>query len=65
MDLEEGVAMAPTKVAKKLLRVAEKKGKAEDQYQLACLFYYETEAGLTLVHFSAQHKHFLWDTLVP
>jgi len=31
--------MAPTKDAQKLRRAAERKGKAEDQYQLACLFY--------------------------
>ena len=30
--------MAPTKHAQKLRRAAERKGKAEDQYQLACLF---------------------------
>jgi hypothetical protein len=31
--------MAPTKDAQKLRRLAERKGKAEDQYQLACLLY--------------------------
>jgi hypothetical protein len=30
VDLEEGVAMAPTKDAQKLRRAAERKGKAED-----------------------------------
>jgi hypothetical protein len=37
VDLEEGAAMAPTKDAQKLRRLAERKGKAEDQYQLAVL----------------------------
>jgi hypothetical protein len=32
--------MAPTKDAQKLRRAAERKGKAEDQYQLAILYYY-------------------------
>jgi TPR repeat protein len=32
--------MAPTKDAKKLRRVAEKKGRAEDQYQVGCDFYF-------------------------
>ena len=31
--------MAPTKDAQKLRRVAEREGKAEDQYQFAYLFY--------------------------
>jgi len=39
VDLEEAVAMAPTKDAQKLRRAAERKGKAEDQYQLAILHY--------------------------
>jgi len=33
------IAMAPTKDAQKLRRAAERKGKAEDQYQLAILHY--------------------------
>jgi hypothetical protein len=32
--------MAPTKHAQKLRQAAERKGKAEDQYQLGCLFYH-------------------------
>ena len=44
MDLEEGFAMAPTKDAQmKLRRAAERKGKAEDQYQLAVRYYYGRE----------------------
>jgi TPR repeat protein len=35
--------MAPTKDAKRLRRVTERKGKAEDQYQLACLYFYGRE----------------------
>jgi len=35
--------MAPTKYGKRLRRVAEKKGKAEDQFQLGNLFYYGEE----------------------
>ena len=35
--------MAPTKDAQKLRRAAERKGKAEDQYQLAPLFYLGSE----------------------
>jgi len=38
--------MAPTKDAKKLRRVAEKKGRAEDQYSVGCLLY-TGEGGLT------------------
>jgi hypothetical protein len=38
-DLKQGVVMAPTKDAQKLRRPAERKGKAEDQYYLACLYY--------------------------
>ena len=38
MDLKLWVAMAPTKDAQKLRRAAERKGKAEDQYQLALLY---------------------------
>jgi len=37
VDLEETAAMAPTKDAQRLRRAAERKGKAEDQYQLAIL----------------------------
>jgi len=37
VDLEERVAMAPTKDAQKLRRAAERKGKAEDQFQLGLL----------------------------
>jgi hypothetical protein len=35
--------MGPTKHAQKLRRAAERKGKAEDQYRLACLLYYGKE----------------------
>jgi TPR repeat protein len=35
--------MAPTKDAQRLRRAAERKGKAEDQYQLACHFYHGRE----------------------
>ena len=43
MDLKWRVAMAPTKDAQKLRRAAERKGKAEDQYQLALLFFHGEE----------------------
>ena len=42
-DPKKEVAMAPTKVAQKLRRLAERKGKAEDQYELGCLLYYGEE----------------------
>ena len=42
-SVREWVAMAPTKVAQKLRRLAERKGKAEDQYELGCLLYYGEE----------------------
>jgi hypothetical protein len=35
--------MAPTKDAQKLRRAAERKGKAEDQHNLACLLYHGRE----------------------
>jgi TPR repeat protein len=35
--------MAPTKDAQRLRRAAERKGKAEDQHQLACFFYHGRE----------------------
>jgi hypothetical protein len=43
VDLEEGVAIAPTKDAQKLRRAAERKGKAEDQYRLALLHFHGRE----------------------
>jgi len=43
VDLEEGFTMAPTKDAQRLRRAAERKGKAEDQFQLACLFFHGEE----------------------
>jgi hypothetical protein len=43
VDLEEWIAMAPTKNAQKLRRAAERKGKAEDQYQLGRLLYHRGE----------------------
>ena len=42
-DLKETVAMAPTKDAQKLRRAAERKGKAEDQYQLGVLYHHGRE----------------------
>ena len=38
VDLEKGAMMAPTKDAQRLRRAAERKGKAEDQFQLGCLY---------------------------
>jgi TPR repeat protein len=35
--------MAPSKDAKKLRRMTEKKGKSQDQYQLGCLLYHAVE----------------------
>jgi hypothetical protein len=49
---EEGVAMAPTKHAQKLRRAAERKGKAEDQHQLAHLLFNGRE-GLKQDHVAA------------
>jgi TPR repeat protein len=39
VDLEVRAAMAPTKDAQKLRRAAERKGKAEDQFRLAELYF--------------------------